>query len=83
MPTIPLIARHTFPYANGTVTAGQRFDARSEFDAVVLRAAGHAVDAPVPDDQAATLKAEWKAHFSGEQAPLPKPPRRKRTVDPE
>lgn len=63
----PLVARRTFPYAGQTVTEGQRFIPRSAFDAVALRAAGHAVDVP-DDDQTETV--------------MPRP-RRKRTPDPE
>lgn len=46
MATIPLRAQRTFPYAGRTIQAGQRFDALSAFDAVVLKRVGHAVDAP-------------------------------------
>lgn len=46
MATIALVAQRTFPYAGQSIVAGQCFDALSEPDAAVLKAIGHAVDAP-------------------------------------
>jgi hypothetical protein len=46
MATVPLVAVHAFPYAGGTIVAGEAFDAQSAQDATLLKAIGHAVDAP-------------------------------------
>jgi hypothetical protein len=43
---VPLIARKSFVYAGRRVKAEQEFDARTQSDARLLKAIGHAGDAP-------------------------------------
>lgn len=46
MPSLQLVACRAFPYAGGSVASGQRFTAKSEHDAFILKRIGHATDIP-------------------------------------
>lgn len=46
MPSVPLVAQRSFPYAGQPVVSGQRFLAQSAHDAQLLKLIGHAIDAP-------------------------------------
>lgn len=45
---VALVARQTFPYDGRSIAAGKPFLARSTMDALALKAAGLAIDAPAP-----------------------------------